>query len=515
MKLFSRLLAAVSCALVGLGAVSASGQSTAPNGKIAYQSLDYDIIVIDADGTNAVNITNSPDAAEFGPVWSPDGSKIAFVQSHYYEETEYSHEEIWVMDSDGSNRVNLTKTRGNSEFSPSWSPRGDKIVFVKTEPHPQISEDWGIFVMDADGGNVTSLTNAQKEIPYEETGPAWAPDGSAIAYAGVFEGRRQIMAMDPDGSNKRMLTTADGYDHDRNPAWSPDSSKITFMREIAAEGYQWDIYIMNRDGSGQTNLTQHPQADMFPTFSPDGSKVAFLSNRDTWDEMDIYLIDVPVLASAPPEPALQASTDATTEATQRRRVTRLRTGGAAGKLSWRTGAGAFVAVTDNAFKAASVTVAQGESVRWTFNGQNSHTVTDSSGMDLFDSGVAEPGAPRFFVNFGAAGIYHYKCDLHHGMTGTVRVPIKVAPATAGMNATFTVTWSAVPAPSGYVYDVQIKRPGSDKFVDWRLARAGRKAAFTPDAGAGEYSFRARMRRLSNAAHSRYSPARKITVTAAQ
>ena len=505
-------LAAVALFFAFVGTpLPAAAQSTAANGKIAYGSNDYDIYVMDADGSNPVNLTNSPNKSESGPVWSPDGSKIAFVQSHYYPETEYTYSDIWVMDVDGSNRVNLTNTSGNDEFSPTWSPRGDRIAFVKSEEHPQISEDWGIFVMDADGGNVTSLTNAKQSIPYEESTPAWSPDGSAIAYAGVSEGKRRIMVMDPDGENQRMLSTSDEYDHDTTPTWSPDSGKIAFMREIVSEGYQWDIMVMNRDGSGEVRLTRHPDADMFPTFSPDGTQIAFLSNRDTW-MMDIYLIDVPVLASPSPTAQLAAAETSTETTAARRRVTRLRTAGAVGRLDWRRPpATAFVVVTDSGLEKPKVTVGQGESVRWTFKGASSHTVTDSSGMDRFDSGVSAPGSARFFVLFPAAGIYPYKCELHPNMTGIVKVPIKVAPSSGVPNSAFTIEWSSVPAPSGYVYDVQIKRPGTKEFVDWRLSRTARKTTFTADAGVGDYFFRARMRRLTNAAHARYSPARGITV----
>ena len=490
----------------------ASAQSTAPNSKIVFSSNDFDIYVMDEDGTNVVNLTNSPESSEYSPVWSPDGSKIAFVQGQYYGDG-WTFLDIWVMDADGSNRVNLTRTSRNDEFSPSWAPGGQRIAYVKSDDHPEITEDWGIYVMDADGGNVTSLTNSRETPAYEETGPAWAPDGSKIAYAGVGDGRRRIMTMDPDGSNQQVLSSSPDYDHDQIPAWSPDSTKIAFMREIMSEGYQWDIFVMNRDGSGQTNLTQHPQGDQFPTFSPDGTQIAFNSNRDGW-QGGIYLVDVPELTPAPATNMLAMRL--AVEASGAPTVTRLGNTGANGKADWhRERARAFVTVKDSGFRKDSVVVEQGGTVRWTFEEPGSHTVTDSTGMELFDSGTTAPDAPRFFMEFVAAGIYPYHCAHHPNTTGVVKVPLQASPNSGALNRKFTLTWSSTRAPEGFVYDIQVKRPGAATFVDWRMSRTVRKGSFTPDAGPGEYFFRARMRKLNGGAHARYSPSRRITVAQSQ
>lgn len=170
-----------------------------------------------------------------------------------------------------------------------------------------------------------------------------------------------------------------------------------------------------------------------------------------------------------------------------------------------------VAVRDNFFSPTPVTVGQGGTVQWNFQGESAHTATDRTGMRLFDSGIKVQGQQYPFT-FNAAGRYPYRCELHDGMTGKVAVPIKVAPASGGPNTTFTITWSATAAPNGYVFDVQVKRPGSSFFVDWRTGQTVRRRTFTPDAGSGNYLFRSHLRKLSNGAKSEYSQPKSISVS---
>ena len=169
-----------------------------------------------------------------------------------------------------------------------------------------------------------------------------------------------------------------------------------------------------------------------------------------------------------------------------------------------------VQVSNFDFTPATVTVAQDETVRWEFPDSTAHTATDNTSLKLFDSGNKANGGFFLFV-FKTAGVYPYRCDIHTSMQGKVQVPIKVAPATGSVTTAFTVTWSSAPADPGFVFDVQIKRPGARSFVNWKTGLTKRTVAFKPGAGPGKYSFRARVRRLNNGAHSLYSPFRTITV----
>src|SRR3990172_1844040 len=119
------------------------------NGKIAFASErdgNYEIYVMDADGSNPTNLTNDG-ATDGGPAWSPDGGKIAFTSERD------GNYEIYVMDADGSNPTNLTNNSA-WDSEPAWSPDGSKIAFESYRDNNR-----EIYVMNADGTAQTNLTN--------------------------------------------------------------------------------------------------------------------------------------------------------------------------------------------------------------------------------------------------------------------------------------------------------------------------------------------------------------------
>jgi len=174
-----------------------------------------------------------------------------------------------------------------------------------------ISEQSDIFVMDANGQNATNLTQTDAN----EHAPDWSPDGTKIAFAGVRKATAcptatatacpeqptaawKILTMDSDGQNEAILTGDEFHAFDDAPDWSPDSTKIVFMKESQAQGCcdPWEIWAVNRDGSEDTNLTNHPANDTSPSWSPDGSEITFSSDRDSTEnpaQPDIYAMAAP------------------------------------------------------------------------------------------------------------------------------------------------------------------------------------------------------------------------------
>jgi streptogramin lyase len=164
---------------------------------------------------------------------------------------------------------------------------------------------------------------------------------------------------------------------------------------------------------------------------------------------------------------------------------------------------------DAAFQPARRGVRQGGSVQWTFYGPRVHEVADASGMGLFDSGPRRI-VSSFSYAFTAAGSYPYRDPTAPALTGSISVPVVASPASGSTSTPFAITWATRTAATGFVYDVQVKRPGSTSYVDWRKGTTAPSASFSPDAGHGSYSFRARLRNLASGKASGWSAAKAIS-----
>ncbi|CAN5442462.1 hypothetical protein BH18ACI2_BH18ACI2_07710 [soil metagenome] len=114
--------------------------------------------------------------------------------------------------------------------------------------------------------------------------PKYSPDGTRIVFASDRDGNFEIYVMNADGSAPRRLTHNSA--EDLTPVWSPDSTKIAFTSKRDGND---EIYVMNADGSDQTNISRHPAADSRPAWSPDGTRLAFVSNREADGSYDIYV----------------------------------------------------------------------------------------------------------------------------------------------------------------------------------------------------------------------------------
>ena len=239
--------------------------------RIAFMSTRSDdngeIFVMNPDGKRVRRLTRhlQYDAV---PAWSPDGQKIAFMSyrdEHRFKGWGSINGEIYVMNADGANPINLTQSPERADGSPSWSPDGKQIVFHVFEQG--IADIW---VMSSDGGNPRNLTNHDALDSY----PDWSPDGNQI----VFESDRNmeqvfkfppwrnldIYIMNADGTNPINLTNHPAAD--TQPAWSPDGLRIVFSSNRDGDWERnpkdnWEVYVMNADGTNPINLTNHPKWD--------------------------------------------------------------------------------------------------------------------------------------------------------------------------------------------------------------------------------------------------------------
>jgi TolB protein len=215
------------------------------------------IYVMDAEGLDPDRITDggSPRfGPDTGPAWSPDGTRIAFARGEA---------DIYVANADGTNVVRLTDGPV-MENEPSWSPDGSRIAFEGYDlaSGGQPPSAVRLYVMNADGTGIRELG------PENVQGPAWAPDGSEIAYVNTETG--SIMAVRPDGSGQRRILDAaelvGGVHLVYDVAWSPDGTKLAFM--AGPDDTSTHIYVVNRDGSGVVQLTDDPAPDSSPAWQP-------------------------------------------------------------------------------------------------------------------------------------------------------------------------------------------------------------------------------------------------------
>lgn len=234
-----------------------------------------DIWTMRADGSRVRRVTSEP-VREFDPTWSPDGERIAYR----HQTGDDSTTEIFVMEADGSEQTNLTRN-DVSDWGPDWSPDGSAIAFNSSRN--TVGSGLRGFVIAPDGSGLSRLGGHFVEYP------DWSPDGSRIAFMAMEPGASgtnpeyNIFVMDADGSDVTRLTDAQG--EDGWPAWSPDGSQIVFSsarddcstsvagdcRTTGDIGPWQDVWIVNADGSDQRRVTS--EFGQFFAWSPDGAAI--------------------------------------------------------------------------------------------------------------------------------------------------------------------------------------------------------------------------------------------------
>jgi TolB protein len=466
--------AVAACAAVVATLISASpAQATTRgiSGLIAFQSTraggtqDFSM---NPDGSAVAQLAKITGLSTRDIAWSPDGSQVAFSGCC----TGGGTFQIYKMNADGTGFTQLT-TLGRNTLA-AWAPGGQRIAFTSKR-----DGNFEIYTMNSDGTNQVNVTND----PGRDEAPAWSPDGAQIVWGSHRSGKLQVYIMKSDGSLVSNLTNTTS--NETEPDFSPDGTKITFESDRTGNH---DIFTMNADGTSQTDVTNDSGADDRPVYSPDGTRIAFDTTRT--GNAEIFTMNA--------DGTNQTNVTNNSATDQRPDWQPLLPGV---KL---------VTVSDTGFAPAPVGVKRGDTVEFDFSGTMNHTATDNNGLGLFGSGSVPPGGNYEFLFF-AAGTYRV-IDSVAGNSGIVKVSVGTDPQSGTLTTVFTITWASVTAPTGFLYDVQIRRPGTPGFTSWLMDQTQPSSTFTPDSGVGTYSFRARLRNTTNGNATGYSAASSITVT---
>jgi Tol biopolymer transport system component len=205
--------------------------------------------------------------------------------------------DIWTISPKGGNPTNLTAGSPAFDGNASWRPDGRKIVFTSDRATPgnptppgSTGPDFEVFVMNADGSNPTQITYND----LDDDGAAWSPDGSLLVVQRDFDPVRgqsayELLTMKANGTRERNITTSPGV-NEIDPEWSPDGDRIAFVSNRDTDD---EVYTMKADGSRVRQLTFNGGSfDGEPNWSPDGRRIAFTSDRDATEatpfQVEIY-----------------------------------------------------------------------------------------------------------------------------------------------------------------------------------------------------------------------------------
>jgi len=263
--------------------------------------LAAEIYLIDGDGTNPRRLTENTYSDGF-PALSPDGKRIVFDSNRQRTEKEpFNTSDLFVMNTDGTGQTPLV--RGSSA---TWSPDGRKIAFhssasgtgqpINSLPGAATS-DSDIFVLNVDDfikkrPRPQNLTNNPAAI---DDDPDWSPGGQKIVFTShaVTDNTdnhvtAEIYVINADGRGKPTRLT-NNAEEERAPSWSPDGKRIVFC--CRRGGPDFEICVMNADGTGQVQLTENTIGDLTPSWSPDGKTIVFHRRVGQRGQFQLILIN--------------------------------------------------------------------------------------------------------------------------------------------------------------------------------------------------------------------------------
>lgn len=243
-------------------------------GRIVFHSArtgDLEIYTMNADGSGVTQLTNAP-GRDLEPDWSPDGSTIVFTSAR----DNPNSVQLYLMAADGSDQRPLMSFVAADYLGAAWSPDGERIAF-----YTNVDGNMEVYAVRKDGSDLTNLSRH----PSNDMMPDWSPDGQRLVFVSERDGNRELYVMDADGANQVRLT--DSFESELRPRWSPDGKTILFQQSTVDD--QSDLYLMDSPSASVTGpidqdtrlLTFPAVHDESPNWALDGQRIIFSSDRDT------------------------------------------------------------------------------------------------------------------------------------------------------------------------------------------------------------------------------------------
>jgi Tol biopolymer transport system component len=265
------------------------------SGRIVFSSQHYnpaaEISLVDLKTNKILRLIGNLFANNLGPRFSPDGTRVVFSSpingsynlftlkvdettlKNFPEDLEQTLEAMDWLEKLGITQ--LTQAAGD-KLDPTWSPDGKFIAYTA-----MIDNTHDLYILPAAGGQPVRITQN-----LWAANPDWSPNGQKLVFEDETDGGGSDIAWIPVGGGSRRKLTNGPQSSERNPVWSPDGTQIAYC---ATYDYQYEITVMNADGSNIKRLTNDPASDCEPAWSPDGRQIIFVSKRSGFE--NLYVMD--------------------------------------------------------------------------------------------------------------------------------------------------------------------------------------------------------------------------------